>query len=62
MEAEWETLPDNDEEATSSHMEIATLFEQSILLICQTFNAITCHRKLNILNTLIDNAVKAKEL
>ena len=33
MEAELEAIPDNDDEVTSGHMEIATLFEQSILLI-----------------------------
>ena len=27
MEAEREALPDNDDEATSGHMEIGTLFE-----------------------------------
>ena len=35
MEAEREALPDHDDEATSGHMEVATLFEQSILLIGQ---------------------------
>ena len=35
MEAEREALPDHDDEATSGHMEVATLFEQSILLIVQ---------------------------
>ena len=43
-------------------MEIATLFEQSILLISQVFNPITYHRRLNILNTLIDNSIKVKEI
>ena len=61
MEAEREALPDDDE-AISGHMEIATLFEQSILLISQAFNAITYHRRLNILNTLIDNSIKVKEI
>ena len=45
---------------SSCSMEIATLFEQSILLISQVFNAITYHRRLNILNTLIDNSIKVK--
>ena len=45
MEAEREALPDNDNEATLGHMEIATLFEQSILLIGQAFNAITYHMR-----------------
>ena len=62
METERETLPDNDDEATSGHMGIATLFEQSILLIWQAFNAITYHRWLNFLNTLIDSSVKVKEV
>ena len=61
MEAEREALPDDDE-AISGHMEIATLFEQSILLISQAFNAMTYHRRLNILNTLIDNSIKVKEI
>ena len=61
MEAEREALADDDE-ATSGHMEIATLFEQSILLIGQAFNAITYHRRLNILNTIIDNSIKVKEI
>ena len=61
MEAEREALPDDDE-AISGHMEIATLFEQSILLISQAFNAITYHRRLNILNILIDNSIKVKEI
>ena len=43
-------------------MDIATFFEQSILLIGQTFNGITYHRRLNILNTLIDNSIKVKEI
>ena len=41
MEAEWEALPDDYDQATSGHMEMATLLKQSILLIGQTFNAIT---------------------
>ena len=61
MEAEREALADDDE-ATSGHMEMATLFEQSILLIGQAFNAITYHRRLNILNTIIDNSIKLKEI
>ena len=52
MEAEWEALPDDYDQATSGHMEMATLLKQSILLIGQTFNAITYHSWLNILNTL----------
>ena len=58
MEAKREALQDNDDKATSCHMEIATLFEQSILFIGQAFEAITHHRWLNILNTLIDNSIK----
>ena len=62
MKAEQETFSDYDDEATSGHMEIATLFEQSILLLGQAFNAITYRRRLNILNTLIDNSIKVKEV
>ena len=58
MEAKREVLQDNDDKATSCHIEIATLFEQSILFIGQAFEAITHHRWLNILNTLIDNSIK----
>ena len=61
MESEWEALPDNDDEATSGQLEIATLFEQSIILRGQAFNAVTYHRHLNILNALIDNSIKVKE-
>ena len=62
MKAEQETFSDDDDEATSGHMEIATLFEQSILLLGQAFNAIIHRRRLNILNTLIDNSIKVKEV
>ena len=47
----------NDDETTSGQMEIANSFEQSILLLGQSFNAITYHRRLNILNTLTDNSI-----
>ena len=40
MEAEWEAFPDIDDKATLGNMKIATLFEQSILLIGQAFNPI----------------------
>ena len=62
MEAEREVLPDDDDEATSGYMEIATLLEQSILLIGQAFNAITCGRRLIIFNTLIDNSIRVKKI
>ena len=62
MEAEREALPDIGDVATSGHMNITTLFEQNILLIGQALNAITYHRRLNILNTLIDNTIKVKEI
>lgn len=61
MEAEREALPENDDETTSVHME-ATLFEHSILLIGQAVNVITNHRRLNILNTLIDSSIKVKKI
>ena len=62
LEAERQGHPHNDDEATSGHMEIATLFEQSIQLIGQGFNVITYHRWLNLLNTLIDNSIKVNEI
>ena len=58
METERKALPDNDYEATSGRMEIATLFEQSILLIGEGFNTIRYHSRLNILNTVIDSSIK----
>ena len=61
MEAEREALPENDDETTSGHME-ATLFEHSILLIGQAVNVIKNHRRLNILNTLIDSSIKVKKI
>ena len=56
METERETLPDNGDEAILGQMEIVTLFEQSIIFVDQVFNVITYHRRLNILDTLIDNS------
>ena len=56
METERETLPDNGDEVISGQMEIVTLFEQSIIFVDQVFNVITYHRRLNILDTLIDNS------
>ena len=58
MEAEREALPDDDNEVTSDHMEIATLLEKSILLIVQAFNVITYGTGLIIFNTLIDNSIR----
>lgn len=54
MEAEREALTDNDDEATSGHMEIVTLLEQSVLLIDQVFIAKTYYKRLNIVNTFIN--------
>ena len=50
-----------DDEASDGHQEIASLFEQTILLVGQAFNSVAYQRRLNVLNTLIDNSVKVKE-
>lgn len=61
MKTEQGALSDNDDKATSIHTETVILFEQRILLIGQACNAITYHRQLNILNTLIESSIKVKE-
>ena len=61
MEEERE-LVSPDDEASDGHQEIARLFELTILLVDQVFNSVACQRRLNVLNTLIDNSVKEKEI
>ena len=51
-----------DDEALDGHQEKASLFEQTILLVGQVFNSLAYQRRLNVLNTLIDNNVKVKEM
>ena len=51
-----------DDEALGGHQEMASLFEQTILLVGQVFNSLAYQRRLNVLNTLIDNNVKVKEM
>ena len=51
-----------DDEALDGHQEMASLFEQTILLVGQVFNSLAYQRRLNVLNTLIDNNVKVKEM
>jgi len=41
---------------------ISNLFEQTILLVGQAFNATAYHRRKNILGTLIENSTKVKEI
>ena len=61
MEEERELISPDDE-ASDGHQEIASLFEQTILLVGQAFNSVAYQRRLNVLNTLIDNSVKVKEI
>ena len=60
MEEEKIRLP--TEEKHEGEDEIATLLEQSVMLIDQAFNSVTCHRQLNILSTFIDNSTKIKDI
>ena len=53
-------LPDG--EVSDGHQEISSLLEQTILLVVQVFNSVACQRRLNVLNTLIGNNVKVKEI
>ena len=61
MEAERDQLDANNEEAESLN-EMSSLFEQTALLIAQTYNSVAHHRRANILSTLIDNQTKVKEI
>ena len=61
MEAEREILLDDNDKAVSGHTEITGLFEQTKLLIGQMFNTITYQKRLDVLNTLIDNSTRVKE-
>ena len=61
MEEEMELISPDDE-APDGHQEIASLFEQTILLVGQAFNSVTYQRRINVLNTLRDNSVKVKEI
>ena len=60
MEEEKIRLP--TEEKHEGEDEIATLLEQSVMLIDQAFNSVTYHRQLNILSTFIDNSTKIKDI
>ena len=51
----------SDDEAADGHQEIASLFEQTILLVGQVFNSMAYQRRLNVLNISIENNVKVKE-
>ena len=61
MEEERELIA-LDDEASDGHQGMASLFEQTILLVGQVFNSLAYQRRLNVLNTLIDNNVKVKEM
>lgn len=58
MEAEREILLEDNDKAVSGHTEITGLFEQTKLLM---FNTITYQKRLDVLNTLIDNSTRVKE-
>ena len=60
-EEERESIAPDDETA-DGHQEIASLSEQTILLVSQVFNPVAYQRRLNVLNTLIENNVNAKEI
>ena len=61
MEKEIELIsPDN--KASDGHQEITSFFEHTILLVSQVFKLVANQRCLNVLNTLVDNNVKVKEI
>ena len=62
MKTKQEILQEDDDKVDSGHMEIAGWFEQTIPLIGHAFNAITNQLRLNVLNTLMDNSTKVKEM
>ena len=61
MEEEIESIAPDDE-AADGNQEIASLFEQRVLLVGQVFNLVAYQRRLNVLNTLIENNFKVKEI
>ena len=61
MEEERELIAPDDE-AADGHQEIASLFEHTVLLVGQVFNSVAYQRRLNVINTLIKNNVKVKEI
>ena len=61
MEQERELIAPDDE-AADGHQEMVSLFEQTILLAGQGLNSVAYQRRLNVLNTLIENNVKVKEI
>ena len=61
MEQERELIAPDDE-AADGHQEIVSLFEQTILLVGQGLNSVAYQRRLNVLNTFIENNVKVKEI
>ena len=61
MEEERELIAPDDE-AADGHQEIASLFEHTVLLVGQVFNSVAYQRRLNVINTLIENNVKVKEI
>ena len=62
MKTKQEILPEDDDKVDSGHMEITDWFEQTNPLIGHAFNAITNQLRSNVLNTLMDNSTKVKEM
>jgi len=56
FDQERESYPDDENLNTMS-----TLFEQANLLLSQTFNSISYHRRENILSVLLESSTKVKE-
>ena len=61
MEEEIESIAPDDQ-AEDGNQEIASLFEQTVLLVGQVFNLVAYQRRFNVLNTLIENNFKVKEI
>ena len=51
-----------DDETLADHKGIASLFEQTILLVIQAYNSLAYQQRMNIIFTLIDNNTKVKEI
>jgi len=57
MESKKDQNPDDEPLS-----EIAMLFDQVVLMVSQTSNSITHHRRDNILSTLIESSTKVKDI
>ena len=52
----------SEEELNEVHCEMASLFEQTILLTAHTYNSLAYQRRMNVLSTFIPNSTKIKEI